>query len=80
MTPIASSMIAPAASAIDDDLDVHSKFESELIFSIFLLAFIIGPLFIAPCSEVYGRVIVLQLANIASISITYRGLHANCIN
>jgi MFS family permease len=64
MTPIASSMIAPAESAIDHDLDVHSTIESELIFSIFLLAFIIGPLFVAPLSEVYGRVIVLQLASI----------------
>lgn len=57
-------MIAPAESAIDRDLDVHSTFETELIFSIFLLAFVIGPLFLAPLSEVYGRVIVLQLANI----------------
>lgn len=66
MTPIASSMIAPAESAMGHDLGVHSTFESELIFSIFLLAFIIGPLFIAPFSEIYGRVVVLQLANIVS--------------
>ena len=67
MTPIASSMIAPAESEIDKDLGVDSTIESELIFSIFLLAFVIGPLFLAPLSEVYGRVIVLQLANIVSI-------------
>ncbi|KAH8702168.1 synaptic vesicle transporter [Talaromyces proteolyticus] len=64
MTPIASSMIAPAEFAINRDLDVHSTFDSELIFSIFLLAFVVGPLFLAPLSEVYGRVIVLQLANV----------------
>lgn len=57
-------MIAPAEPAIDKDLRVHSTIESELIFSIFLLAFVIGPLFIAPLSEVYGRVIVLQLSNV----------------
>jgi MFS family permease len=64
MTPIASSMIAPAAAAIDKDLNVHTTIESELIFSIFLLAFAIGPLFLAPASEVWGRVIVLQVANV----------------
>lgn len=66
MTPIASSMIAPSGAQIDQDLDIHSSFLSKLGFSIFLLSFIMGPLFLAPLSEVYGRVIVLQLSNIVS--------------
>lgn len=66
MTPIASSMIAPAQPDIDKDLGVKTTIESELIFSIFLLAFVVGPLFLAPLSELYGRVIVLQFANIVS--------------
>lgn len=57
-------MIAPAEPQIANDLDVHSTFQLQLIFSIFLLAFVFGPLFVAPLSEVYGRVIVLQLSNI----------------
>lgn len=60
-------MIAPAAAAIDKDLDVQTTIESELIFSIFLLAFVIGPLFLAPASEVWGRVIVLQVANVVCL-------------
>lgn len=64
MTPIASSMIAPSEAQIGQDLGVHSTFQLSLIFSIFLLAFVFGPLFIAPMSEIYGRVIVLQLCNI----------------
>lgn len=64
-------MIAPSAPAIDDDLNVHPTFVSSLIFSMFLLAFVIGPLFIAPLSEVYGRVIVLQLANIVRIPLRH---------
>lgn len=64
MTPLTSSMIAPAQTEIGNDLDVHSPFQLQLIFSIFLLPFIFGPLFVAPMSEVYGRVIVLQLSNI----------------
>ena len=68
MTPIASSMIAPAEEDIDADLHVGTMLESELIFSIFLLGFIFGPLLLAPLSEVYGRVIVLQLANVVRTS------------
>ncbi|KAF7197744.1 Efflux pump vrtL, partial [Pseudocercospora fuligena] len=64
MTPIASSMIAPAEDAIARDLHIDSQFILSLIFSIFLLAFAIGPFFLAPCSELFGRVIVLQLANV----------------
>ena len=71
-------MIAPAESAIDDDLDVHSTIESELIYSIFLFAFVIGPLFVAPLSEVYGRVIVLQLANIVRTLFGHVGLKFIC--
>lgn len=56
-------MIAPAEPYINKDLGVKSSIESELIFSIFLLAFVIGPLFLAPLSELYGRVIILQFAN-----------------
>ncbi|EME46470.1 hypothetical protein DOTSEDRAFT_42977 [Dothistroma septosporum NZE10] len=63
-TPIVSSMIAPASQAIGNDLNVHSTFQLQLIFSIFLLAFVVGPLFLAPMSEVYGRVVVLQLASV----------------
>lgn len=45
-------MIAPASTAIGQDLNVTSTFQLQLIFSIFLLAFVVGPLFIAPLSEV----------------------------
>lgn len=34
------------------------------MLSIFVLAYAIGPLFLGPLSEIYGRVIVLQLSNL----------------
>ncbi|WPH02959.1 Hypothetical protein R9X50_00583100 [Acrodontium crateriforme] len=70
MTPIASSMVAPALPAVGRDLHISSTFELQLIFSIFLLAFVIGPLFIAPLSEVYGRMICLQLSNLFFLAFT----------
>ena len=35
-----------------------------MVLSIFVLAYAVGPLFLGPLSEVYGRVPVLQLANL----------------
>jgi MFS family permease len=63
MTPMSSAIIAPASNAIGDEFGIHSSFLKQLNFSIILLACVIGPLVLAPLCEVYGRVIVLQLAN-----------------
>lgn len=61
---VSSSMVAPALPAMARSLDITSKIEESLILSIFVLAYAIGPLFLGPMSEIYGRVIVLQLANL----------------
>lgn len=34
------------------------------MLSVFVLAYAVGPLFLGPLSEIYGRVIVLQLSNL----------------
>lgn len=57
-------MVAPAISAIANEFDITNKIESQMVLSIFVLAYAIGPLFLAPLSEVYGRVPVLQMANL----------------
>lgn len=46
------------------DLHIHSSFEQSLTLSVFVLAYAFGPFVIGPLSEVYGRVVVLQLANL----------------
>lgn len=60
-------MIAPASNAIGNDFDVHQPIQLQLIFSIFLLAYVVGPFILAPMSEVYGRVVVLQLSNLSVV-------------
>lgn len=64
ISPVASSMVAPALPKMAQDLGVHSEVESQMMLSIFLLAYAFGPLFLGPLSELYGRVPVLQLANL----------------
>lgn len=63
ISPVSSSMVAPALPDMDRDLGIHNEVLSQMILSIFILAYAIGPLILGPLSEVYGRVIVLQLAN-----------------
>lgn len=45
-------------------LHVWSEFVLSLTLSIFILAYAFGPFLIVSLSEVYGRVVVLQLANV----------------
>lgn len=63
ISPVSSSMVAPALGSIAAQFHVTNESESQLVLSIFILAYAIGPLFLGPLSEIYGRVIVLQLAN-----------------
>ncbi|KAK8190222.1 MFS multidrug transporter-like protein [Phyllosticta capitalensis] len=63
ISPVSSSMVAPALTSIAKDLNITTEIEQQLSLSIFVLAYAIGPLFLGPLSEIYGRVPVLQLAN-----------------
>ncbi|KAK0944155.1 hypothetical protein LTR29_004287 [Friedmanniomyces endolithicus] len=64
ISPVSSSMVAPALPRMDADLGITEQVTSQMLLSIFILAYAIGPLVLGPLSEVYGRVIVLQLANL----------------
>ncbi|KAF2460448.1 MFS multidrug transporter [Lineolata rhizophorae] len=64
ISPLSSSAIAPAISTIAQDFDISNRVQSQLTLSIFVVGYAIGPLLLGPLSEVYGRVPVLQLANL----------------
>ena len=57
-------MVAPALSTMAKDFHIHDEIESQIMLSVFVLAYAVGPLFLGPLSEIYGRVPVLQLANL----------------
>jgi MFS family permease len=56
-------MMAPGLEKIAAEFHIEDQIESQLMLSIFVLAFAIGPLLFSPLSEVYGRIVVLQSAN-----------------
>ena len=60
-------MVAPALSTIAKDFHITSSVEQQMILSSYVLASGIGTLWLGPLSEIYGRIIVLQLSNLASL-------------
>ncbi|RFU29474.1 hypothetical protein B7463_g6870, partial [Scytalidium lignicola] len=64
ISPVSSSMVAPALNSIGKELHITADIELSLTLSVFVLAYAIGPLLVGPLSEMYGRTIVLQLSNL----------------
>lgn len=63
ISPVSSSMVAPALEALGESLHSTSDVETTLALSIFILAYAVGPLIFGPSSELYGRVRILQVSN-----------------
>jgi hypothetical protein len=64
LTPLASSMIAPVVSLVLRDLHTGNKTIGSLVVSIYILGYAIGPMVIAPLSEIYGRLPVYHVNNV----------------
>ncbi|KIX00130.1 uncharacterized protein Z518_10267 [Rhinocladiella mackenziei CBS 650.93] len=63
LTPLASSMVAPATPLIMDEFNSSNDTIASFIVSIYVLGYALGPLFLAPISEVYGRLPVYHVCN-----------------
>jgi len=63
LTPLASTMIAPGVPLILRDFSSADETVGSLIVSIYILGYAIGPLLLAPLSEVYGRLPVYHMCN-----------------
>ena len=66
VSPLASSMVAPALPDLADHYHITSVTITAMVLSIFLITFAIGPLFLAPLSEIYGRTWVSVLDPMSS--------------
>ena len=63
LTPLASSMVAPGVPLIMKDFKSTDATIASFIVSIYILGYALGPLFLAPMSEVYGRLPVYHVSN-----------------
>lgn len=64
LTPLASSMIAPGMDPIIRDFDSSNQTISAFIVSIYILGYSVGPLLLAPLSEMHGRLAIYHTSNI----------------
>lgn len=70
LTPLASSMVAPGIPGIMKDFHNTNETLGSFIVSIYILGYCVGPLIIAPLSELYGRLIIYHANNIIFIIFT----------
>ncbi|KAJ4354355.1 uncharacterized protein N0V89_006090 [Didymosphaeria variabile] len=64
LCPLTSSIFAPAVSFMNADFHNTSQILGAFAVSVFVLGFAVGPLLLGPLSEIYGRRIVLNGANV----------------
>ncbi|KXN92044.1 hypothetical protein AN958_10031 [Leucoagaricus sp. SymC.cos] len=64
ISPVSSSMVAPATSQIVEEFGVTSAVLEAMMTSVFVLGYAFGPMFLGPMSELWGRTRVLQLSNL----------------
>lgn len=61
-------MYAPGAAALAKEFHITSSTVTTLTVSIYLCGFAFGPMFIAPLSELYGRLVIYHICNIIYIT------------
>ncbi|KAB8233933.1 MFS transporter [Aspergillus alliaceus] len=67
---LAAIMFAPAAQQFAMEFRVTSGIVATLTVTIFILGFAIGPLLLAPMSELYGRLIIYHVCNVVHFAFT----------
>ncbi|GLA74680.1 hypothetical protein AtubIFM55763_005926 [Aspergillus tubingensis] len=70
ITPLASSMFAPGVEDVMIDFHSTSTMLASFVVSVYVLGYMIGPFFIAPLSEIYGRVPLYHACNILFLIFT----------
>ena len=70
LTPLASSMLAPAIPSVMQEFNSTNQTIGSFIISVYVLGYALGPLIIAPLSELYGRLVVYHTNNVLFIVFT----------
>lgn len=64
VTPFASSILSPGISSLMVEFGETQQIVGSMTVSIYLLGYVVGPMVMAPMSEIYGRRMVLTAANV----------------
>ncbi|GES61841.1 MFS general substrate transporter [Aspergillus terreus] len=68
VTNMAPTMCAPGINEIEADLDIASSVASTLAVTLYVLGIAIGPMFMSPLSEIYGRLPIYHAANVMFVA------------
>ncbi|KAK0725195.1 bicyclomycin resistance protein [Lasiosphaeris hirsuta] len=68
VTPLGSSIFAPGVAQLMQEFGSDSLELASFVVSVYVLGFAAGPLVIAPLSEIYGRLWVYHLCNMAFLA------------
>lgn len=63
LSNLAATMFAPAAAALAEEFHVTNNTLAAFTVTIYVLGFSLGPLVLAPLSELYGRLIIYHFCN-----------------
>jgi MFS family permease len=64
LSPFATSILSPAINILDADFGNNDATLGSMTVTIYLFGYVVGPVFIGPLSEIYGRKVVLSAANV----------------
>ncbi|OTA98074.1 hypothetical protein M426DRAFT_70455 [Hypoxylon sp. CI-4A] len=67
---LAATMFAPGAASLAKEFRITDSVVSTFTVSIYVLGFMFGPLFLAPLSELYGRLPIYHLCNVVFFGFT----------
>ncbi|KAK3718324.1 hypothetical protein LTR37_005137 [Vermiconidia calcicola] len=70
LTPLASSMFAPGVPDVIEEFNEPNPALATFVVSVYILGFAFGPLFFAPLSEMYGRVLIYNIGNVFFVIFT----------
>nr|XP_036575384.1 fluconazole resistance protein 1 [Colletotrichum truncatum]KAF6781947.1 fluconazole resistance protein 1 [Colletotrichum truncatum] len=79
ITNLASTMFAPAATQLASEFHITDSTVVSLAVSIFVLGFALGPLLLAPLSELYGRLPVYIASGVGFIAFLFGSAFATDI-
>ncbi|KAI1378863.1 putative MFS multidrug transporter [Hypoxylon crocopeplum] len=67
LTPLASSMFAPGVPQVMKEFSNDDDLLADFVVSVYVLGFAFGPMFLAPMSELFGRLWIYHATNVGFI-------------
>lgn len=77
---VSGTIFAPALKSVMEDLNETNAVLGALQIGIFLIAFAVTPVFLAPLSEIYGRTIIVRTGNIMFVAFCVGGGFAQTVS